>query len=238
MCGLLGQYNYPRKDTVNFRYLLSMSTHRGPDQTGIWSQDRITLGFNRLAILDLTTAGNQPMLSPNEQYAIVFNGEIYNHIELRAKLPQNLYRGSSDTETITHALEYWGVEATIKKLDGMFALAIYALTSGMLYLARDFAGIKPLYFGQSGKAVVFASQYDQVRQHPVFSNTKINPSVLKLYLMQHYIPAPFGLHEGIEQVRPGEIIQFDIAGKRGYTRYWELSNFKNPEVFDADKANQ
>lgn len=235
MCGFLGNYNAPF-NSASFSALLSLSRRRGPDDQKIWEQPGIALGFNRLAIQDLSSAGQQPMLSPGNAYAVVFNGEIYNHLQLRKQLPVHSYRGHSDTETITHALEVWGVQKTVEALDGMFALGIYDLRTKELWLARDFAGIKPLFYGQSGKAVVFASQYDQVRQHSLFKDAPINPGVLKLYLQQHFLPAPFGLHQGIRQVRPGEIIRFTPNGQETQIRYWELPTKPQYDITNIREA--
>lgn len=235
MCGFLGQFNTARLPDEQFAKLLARSKKRGPDQTGFWSDEHVQLGFNRLSVLDLSSAGNQPMVSPGERYILLFNGEIYNHQELRKKLTETNYRGNSDTETITVALEEWGVNRTIEALDGMFAIAVFDRRARAIFLARDFAGIKPLFFGQRGKQLVFASQYDQVQQHPLFQNASLDPKVLKLYLQQHFMPAPFGLHEGLAQVRPGEIIKFDLGGGKEHTRYWELPAGQT-EITDPKEA--
>ena len=235
MCGFLGQYNTQNLPESEFRNLLALGAHRGPDQTGYWAGNRVQFGFNRLAILDLTEAGHQPMRSPNGKYTVVFNGEIYNHNEIRKKLPDYQYRGHSDTETITHALEVWGIRKTIESLDGMFALAIYDTQANELTLARDFAGIKPLFYGFEHGQVVFASQYDQVNQHPLFINAAINPQVLKLYLSQHFMPAPFGLKRGTHQVRPGEIVHFNHLGDIRKVRYWEMPDTISNDLITNEK---
>ena len=222
MCGFFGQYNTSNLPSTGFKSLLAMSTHRGPDQTGVWEGERVQLGFNRLAILDLTQAGHQPMQSPTGQFVVVFNGEIYNHQHLRKTLPAHNYRGHSDTETITCALEVWGIRKTVEALDGMFALAIYDTHNNELVLARDFAGIKPLFYGDKKGQIVFGSQYDQVRAHPLFRDSSVNPQVLKLYLTQHFMPAPFGLHKDLHQLHPGEIISFKPNGDLQKERYWEM----------------
>ena len=224
MCGFLGQFNTPNLPESAFRELLALSAHRGPDQAGFWEGERVQFGFNRLAILDLTTAGHQPMKSPGGRFVVVFNGEIYNHLSIREKLPPYNYRGHSDTETIVQALEVWGVHKTIEQLDGMFALAIFDVNANQLTLARDFAGIKPLFYGYNKGQVVFASQYDQLRAHPLFRDKPINPQVLKLFLKQHFLPAPFGLHEGLHQLRPGEMVTFTLSGEIKKERFWELDD--------------
>ena len=229
MCGFLGQFNTPNLPKSDFKRMLALGVHRGPDQTGYWAGERVQLGFNRLSILDLSEAGHQPMASPNKRFVVVFNGEIYNFEEIRKKLPSYNYHGHSDTEVITHAIEVWGVRKTIELLDGMFALAIYDTHATELTLVRDFAGIKPLFFGLIDGQVVFSSQYDQVSGHPLFFNASINPEVLKLYLSQHFIPAPFGLKKGTFQVRPGEMVHFSKHGEMKKERYWEL-----PDVLSKD----
>ena len=238
MCGFISQYNTPNLPNSQFMKLLTLGAHRGPDQTGVWEGENVQFGFNRLAILDLTEAGHQPMVSPHNRYVVVFNGEIYNHQALRKQLPNYHYRGHSDTETITHALEVWGIQKTIETLDGMFALGIYDQHSKQLTLARDFAGIKPLFFGYKSGAVVFGSQYDQVKAHPLFKDASVDPSVLKLYLKQHFMPAPFGLHKGLHQVRPGEIITFSPNGTLKKHRYWELPTDTSDWITDEAAAVQ
>ena len=238
MCGFFGQFNTLNLSESEFKQLLALGNHRGPDQIGFWEKPEVQLGFNRLAILDLTEAGHQPMQSPNGTFYIVFNGEIYNHQDLRNKLPQFNYRGHSDTETITHALEVWGIRKTIEQLDGMFALAIYNIVSKELILARDFAGIKPLFYGEQNGQVVFGSQYDQVKAHPLFCEKSINPEVLKLYLKQHFMPAPFGLHEGLSQLHPGEMIVFKPNGDSKKSRYWELPSALSTDLIADEKEAQ
>ena len=161
MCGFFGQFNTPNLPESEFKRLLALGAHRGPDQAGFWEGERVQFGFNRLAILDLTEAGHQPMKSPHGKYMVLFNGEVYNYQNIQKRLPNHAYRGHSDTEVICHALEVWGVKKTVEALDGMFALAIYETDKEELHLVRDFAGIKPLFFGQMDGEVVFSSQYDQ-----------------------------------------------------------------------------
>ena len=238
MCGFLGQINSPLLPEGEFKAILALGKHRGPDQTGYWVDHQTQLGFNRLSILDLTDAGNQPMKSPNEKFIVVFNGEIYNHLEIRKRLPSYNYKGTTDTETLTYALEIWGIEKTINTIDGMFAIGIYDLLAESLYLVRDFVGIKPLFYGQKGKSIVFASQYNQITKHHLFANAVIQPQILRLYLEQHFIPAPFGLHQGTEQVRPGEIIRFDKDGNKKQIRYWELPAIGEGIIKDKTEAQK
>lgn len=236
MCGFLIEYApntlIPKEF---FLGLLALSKKRGPDFQGYSSHKNIIqLGFNRLAIVDLSEAGQQPMTSHNDRYLIVFNGEIYNHQVLRKQLEFKSFRGKSDTETITACLEEWGIKKTISSLDGMFALSIFDKLTNEITLVRDFAGIKPLFYGHSNGTLVACSQYDQLLSHPNFKNKTINPQVLKLYLQQHFMPAPFGLYEDTFQVLPGEMITFNLEGKKIQHRFWELPS--NPEYSISSKS--
>lgn len=211
MCRLIGEYrlggNFTNKK--EFENLTSLSKKGGPDDTGFYINDKVQLGFNRLSILDLSQLGHQPMVSPDKRYVVVFNGEIYNHKQLRARLKKyNNFKGTSDTETLVNCFEEWGVYKTANQLDGMFAIAVYDNYEKRLVLLRDFAGIKPLFYGVNKNGVAFASQYNQITRHPWFSNASVNNQNLSLYLKMHYVPAPYGLHENTFQVLPGQMVIF------------------------------
>ncbi|MDP2159798.1 MAG: asparagine synthase (glutamine-hydrolyzing) [Flavobacterium sp.] len=240
MCGFLLDYNPQQEhDKMSFINLLSLSQKRGPDAQGYWNQESvIQMGFNRLAILELSSAGEQPMHSFGGRYTLVFNGEIYNHLALRKQLKFTNFRGHSDTETITTCLEEWGIEQTIRVLDGMFALGIYDHENKTLHLVRDFAGIKPLFYGKKGKHIVAASQYDQIIKHPDFDNESIDAKVLKLYLQQHFVPAPFGLYHHTYQVLPGEHLTFFQDGSMQQERFWEFPNSGSDFITDEKEALQ
>lgn len=242
MCGFLAEYNLSAERSFNktdFLDLLALSHKRGPDNSDyVAIAPLVQMGFNRLAILDTSSAGQQPMQSANEKYTIVFNGEIYNHLDLRKKLNYTSYKGHSDTETITSCLEAWGIEKTVKELNGMFALTIYNHHSQELSLIRDFAGIKPLFYGWDGKTLVAASQYNQIIKHPTYTTKSVNPQVLRLYLEQHFLPAPFGLHTDVFQVLPGEIITFNKEGLKSHKRYWELPVNETAFITDSKEAER
>lgn len=238
MCGFFGQFNTLNLPKTEFKALLALAKQRGPDDSGYFEGENVQLGFNRLSIIDLSEAGHQPMSSNSNRYTIVFNGEIYNHLEIRKKLPKYNYEGHSDTETITFALECWGIEKTVESLDGMFAIAIYDSIDKNLTLVRDFAGIKPLFFGFKKGQLVFGSQYDQIIAHPLFSNESYNLSVFKLYLKQHFVPAPFGIHANLHQLRPGELVRFDINGDLQKKRYWKLSDEVPSDLIKDKKKAQ
>jgi asparagine synthase (glutamine-hydrolysing) len=240
MCGILGEFtirdNLIEKD--EFIQLQKLSHKRGPDAQGYFSEGKhIQLGFNRLAILDLSSKGMQPMHSPSGRYTLVFNGEIYNHIALRKQLPDyRAIESTSDTATICSMLDHLGVRDAVGRLDGMFAMGVYDHREAQLFLARDFAGIKPLFFGFDQKRVVFASQFDQVTKHPAFRDKRVNAEVLKLYLEQHYVPAPFGFLTDTFQVRPGEIICISKDGKLQKEIYWELPLAPKQQVTRLEDA--
>jgi len=240
MCGFLVEYS-PKKLVFkeDFLDLLALSQKRGPDFQGYWTNDKVAqMGFNRLAILDLSEAGQQPMTSFGQRYSIVFNGEIYNHLELRKRMAFTNFRGTSDTETITACLEEWGITKTITELDGMFSLAIFDHLSHEMTLVRDFAGIKPLFYGWDGMTLVASSQYDQILKHPQYKNQPIDSSVLKLYLQQHFMPAPLGLYQNTFQVLPGEMITFTLEGHKKHHRYWELPDTNLASIFDRAEAEK
>lgn len=184
--------------------------HRGPDAEGVWAEDGIALSHRRLAILDLTPAGAQPMLSDCGRYVIAFNGEIYNHLDLRAELqaaaaaPQ--WRGHSDTETLLAAIACWGLEGALARAAGMFALALWDRRERRLSLARDRIGEKPLYWGWAGSDLVFGSELKALRQHPAFP-AEVCRAALAQYLRFAYVPAPRSIHPGIYKLEPGCILE-------------------------------
>jgi len=188
MCGILGEFvynNHSLTDRSRFLSLLALSRNRGPDSQGYFTNDEnIQFGFNRLSILDLSENGNQPIQSPSGRYTMVFNGEIYNHLELRNTLPRDKYifKGFGDTESLIACFDNFGIENTVSKLDGMFSIGIYDHKKSFLHLIRDFAGIKPLHFGLKEGILVFASQYNQVSRHIKFCNEDIDEEILKLYV--------------------------------------------------------
>ncbi|MDP3931620.1 MAG: asparagine synthetase B, partial [Methylococcaceae bacterium] len=169
--------------------------HRGPDDGGQWwdADCGIGLSHRRLSILDLSPAGHQPMLSACGRFVIAFNGEIYNHLELRSEIEKtadNQWRGHSDTETLLAAFAVWGIEATLKKCTGMFALACWDRQKRTLTLARDRLGEKPLYYGWQGNSFLFGSELKALKVHPAF-NAAVNRDALALLMRHNYIPAPY-----------------------------------------------
>ena len=167
------------------------------------------LGFNRLALLDLSKAGQQPKKSPSSHYHLVFNGEVYNYKELAKKYRLTNLRSTSDTEVILHLFDQIGIIRTLKELNGMFAIAVIDNETSKLYLSRDFAGIKPLFYGSNSSGIVFASQFDQIFKHPWFKDDlKLRKDIAKEYFAFGYMQSPNTLYKNIYQVNPGECLIF------------------------------
>lgn len=217
--------------------------HRGPDDSGHWT-DRdsgVGLGHRRLSILDLSPAGHQPMRSVGGRYEIVFNGEIYNHLDLRASLGAGAppWRGHSDTETLLAAIEAWGIEAALKRCVGMFAFAIWDRQRRRLTLARDRTGEKPLYYGRQGKAFLFGSEIKALQAHPAFQ-AGIDRESLTLYLRFCYVPDPRSIFTGIHKLTPGTLLEVDEHGQHGEpVHYWsaeELISTSRSTMFSGTDA--
>ncbi len=188
--------------------------HRGPDDSGVWvdAAAGIALAHRRLAILDLSALGRQPMTSASGQWIVVYNGEIYNFAELRAELEGrgHRFRGHSDTEVMLAAFEEWGLEASLKRFNGMFAFAAWHRPSRTLYLARDRVGKKPLYYGWAGNVFLFGSELKALRAHPAF-RAEIDPGALALFLRHNYIPHPYSIYRGIRSLRPATFLALGDA---------------------------
>jgi asparagine synthase (glutamine-hydrolysing) len=229
MCGFLGEISTQLIQRDSFQKLLDLSTHRGPDQQGFWKDGVCQLGFNRLAILDLSENGKQPLLSPSGKFAMVFNGEVYNYIALQTKynIEDDSLRSGSDSEILVHLIEKVSVEEFAKELNGMFAIAIYDLANKEVHLIRDYAGIKPLFYGTHQNGLVFGSQFDQIFQHPAFENKKLRPEIMKEYFGIGYMQAPNTVFENIYQVEPGLIISYDFSKNKIISKIkyfnWETS---------------
>src|SRR5262245_35803087 len=183
MCGILGQITFSDRDCAVpgeqiSPWLIGLMARRGPDGEGFWSDGRhSTLAFRRLAILDLSQNAQQPMLTSDGRYALVYNGEVYNFRELRRELEQAgaRFRSTGDTEVVLYALAYWGNRA-LSRFNGMFALGFYDSVEKHLVLARDQAGIKPLYYMLTPRGLVFASQYDQILAHGWSRESQVSPT--------------------------------------------------------------
>ncbi|MGH6645909.1 asparagine synthase (glutamine-hydrolyzing) [Aquabacterium sp.] len=221
MCGITGFFSLrttSEQAEARLQAMLLAIQHRGPDDGGIWhDQDQgIAFGHRRLSILDLSPTGHQPMLSQCNRYVLIFNGEIYNHLELRRQLGDQVHwRGSSDTETLLRCMSDWGLEAALAVTVGMFALAVWDRSERSLFLARDRMGEKPLYYGWQKNSLLFGSELKALRAHPDFDG-KVNWAAASSFLRLNHVPSPATIHEGVHKLPPGTFIrlrQGDLASR-------------------------
>jgi asparagine synthase (glutamine-hydrolysing) len=231
MCGIAGFMGGVIEIDTTLRKMTDALTHRGPNSSGIWidKSKSIALGHRRLSILDPSSAGNQPMMSKSGRYTIVFNGEIYNHLELREELnslKNHTWFGHSDTETLLTCIEYWGLETSLKKFLGMFAIALWDKDKQELHLARDRIGEKPLYYGWQGsgkfRTFLFGSELKALKLHPAFES-KVDRNSLCLLMRHNYIPAPHSIYSGIFKLEPGSILRISLAHPTAkIIKYWDF----------------
>lgn len=216
MCGINGVTG---KNEELVRRMNEATKHRGPDATAVWSDNRMTLGANRLAIIDLSSSANQPMQSDDGRYTIVFNGEIYNYRELRLELEGSYhFKSHGDTEVILALFKKQGT-AAFARLNGMFALAIWDSVSGSLTLARDHSGIKPLYYRHSGNGLAFSSEVKGILADNRVSR-RIDREALQRYLRLRYVPEPLTMIEGVMKLPPASFAVFQ-GGNLAIERYFE-----------------
>lgn len=247
MCGITGLLSYQTVSPDHLSNMVNAMPHRGPDDFGTWYDNNtgISLVHRRLAIVDLSPAGHQPMHSAHEHYVIAFNGEIYNHNKLRTELEKvNLaprWRGHSDTETLLAAFEAWGIEATLQRCIGMFAIALWNKKTRTLALIRDRLGEKPLYYGWQGDTFLFGSELKALKAHPAF-RTAIDRDALCLYMRHHYIPAPYSIYQGIHKLLPGTWLQVSLTQREPNIKtYWSGTDIsrqgkQNPFTGSPDDA--
>lgn len=227
MCGLAGFHGVPDAGVDDVAAILERMgnaiRHRGPDDMGIWQENERLAGFvhRRLSILDLSPHGHQPMSSASGRYVMAFNGEIYNHKALHAELVLlgAVFRGHSDTEVLLAAVEAWGVESTLKRCNGMFAIALWDSVARKLYLIRDRLGEKPLYFARLGKITLFASELKALHAWPGFVG-RIDPAALGLFLRLGYVPGSRSIFLDTHKVPPGTYLVVDEAGVSEPAQFW------------------
>jgi asparagine synthase (glutamine-hydrolysing) len=229
LCGIAG-FTHARRPAAPGRIQDAVASivHRGPNQQGVFESDDVSLGAARLKIIDIQ-GGDQPILSADGDAVIVFNGEIYNHLELRRELEQRGYRfrSHSDTETVLNAFIEWDTEC-FSRLRGMFAVALWRESDRRLVLARDRMGIKPLYIARHGEDLYFGSELKAILVHPEIERW-LSPDGLDCYLSLNYVPAPWTLVEGIEKLLPGHWMEW----RRGVIRtdcYWRLPAGKQEDA--------
>jgi asparagine synthase (glutamine-hydrolysing) len=264
MCGIAGILSDRPVEPAIVRRMTDPIAHRGPDDEGAWIDPAagVGLGHRRLSIVDLSPLGHQPMESNDGRYVIVYNGEIYNHAALRAELDASTcgptsngipWRGHSDTETLVEAIAAWGLERTLEKCVGMFAIALWDRRERLLQLVRDRFGEKPLYYGWVGGRFAFASELKAMRSLEGFDN-KTDRRALRLFASRSYIPAPLSIYEHIYKLLPGSILTIDrqgvkqppsgppeegvSAGGVSLTRYWSYRDVVRQGLGDPIETEQ
>ena len=248
MCGFAGFITANLKvlnssDLVVKKMALAIQ-HRGPDDAGAWSDPSggIALGFRRLSILDLSSAGQQPMHSASGRFVMTFNGEIYNHTDLRELLanslkdkPSQSWRGRSDSETLLACIDAWGLEETLQKSVGMFAIALWDKQTRTLHLARDRFGEKPLYYGwvdqasSTSPAFVFGSELKALRAYPEFANP-VSREALAMYMRFSYVPAPYSIFQKIFKLEPGCLLSINTNKNSVMSQSGQQSSFSNVAI--------
>lgn len=237
MCGIVGYLNVNPSSLddplATLRLMSQTIQNRGPDQFGDWLNvdEGVGLAHQRLSILDLSSAGSQPMHSATGRYVLVYNGEIYNHLEIRKSLPAHwapAWRGHSDTETLLAGFEFWGIRETIQRCIGMFAFAVWDRESLRLTLGRDRLGEKPLYYGWQGvgkaASFLFGSELKALRKHPSFIGD-IDRGALSLLMRYNYIPAPYSIYSGINKLKPGTLLTVSLDSRKPvFESYWSFAD--------------
>jgi asparagine synthase (glutamine-hydrolysing) len=236
MCGLAGLFVHspspgfdPRGSA---RDMAATLRHRGPDDHGDWASDSgaVAFGFRRLSIQDRSQAGHQPMTSPSGRYTVVLNGEIYNFLRLRKELGDGVYRGGSDTEVLLHAFDAWGIDGTLPRLVGMFALAVWDEGEGELRLIRDRLGIKPLYLARTRWGLAFASELSAILRAPGLDRA-LDPGAIRAYLQYLYFPAPSTPFRDVRKLDPGHMVrirsgQWTAEGFPPSLPWWSLEEVR------------
>lgn len=244
MCGFTGYlgngpWNNPDAAPPLLQRMAATITSRGPDDWGVWHDAGIGLAHRRLSIVDLSAAGHQPMVCHADRLVLVFNGEIYNHIELRKELHAAglapTWRGHSDTETLLAGFLSWGVHATIERCVGMFAFALWDKHDRVLHLGRDRLGEKPLYYGWQGQGesaiFLFGSELKALKAHPAFE-AEVDRDALCLLMRHNYINAPHSIYQGISKLPPGHLLSVSLESREPrLNAYWSL-----PDVAEAGVA--
>ncbi len=228
MCGIAGAVGEARRPVSagQSSAALSRLSHRGPDSEGVWRDHGVWLGHRRLSVLDLTPSGHQPMASSCGRFLIVFNGEIYNHAEIRREmdvLGGVNWKGRSDTEVLLEAIARYGLDGALKRANGMFAIAVWDRSQRTLSLARDRFGEKPLYYTALGGGLTFASELGAI-EALVGTELDISRAALSAFFKSAYIPAPQTIYEGVFKLPPGCLLTWDEGEAPQIAPYWTLGD--------------
>lgn len=240
MCGIVGFWADGEPAFAIAERMADRIENRGPDDAGVWTDTAtgLALAHRRLSILDISPAGHQPMQSPCGRYVLVYNGEIYNHRDLRADLEAEggafEWRGHSDTETLLAALRRWGVQGALERLNGMFAFALWDAAERMLFLARDRMGEKPLYYGRAGETFLFGSELKALAAHPDWRG-EVDRNALALFMRHNYVPSPWTIYGGIAKLPPAHFVTIreDGRGVGEPVCYWDLGRVAEQGVGQA-----
>jgi len=237
MCGIVGFISKEKKETT-LKNMVQTQNHRGPDDNGIYIDEKrgVHLGHNRLSIQDTSSHAHQPFLSACENYTIIFNGEVYNFKEIQAELKAlgHTFVSNSDTEVILYAYKEWGIDA-VHKFIGMFAFVIYDQEKEKLFLLRDRAGVKPLYYYVKDETFLFSSELKSFHQHENFSKV-INKEILPFYFQFAYIPAPYTIYENCFKLKPAHYIEYDLkTSNYEIHKYWDIHDYYLMDKFDKDE---
>ncbi|MCF8335410.1 MAG: asparagine synthase (glutamine-hydrolyzing) [Bacteroidales bacterium] len=237
MCGIAGIFNYDKTPLPQgiLKKMARVVKHRGPDGEGFWRDGFIGLGHRRLAILDLTSAAHQPMVSKDERYVIIYNGEIYNFQELKKHLENigYIFHSASDTEVVLNAWSCWGKEALLK-FNGMFAFAIWDRKKNTLALARDRYGTKPLYYRDDGRKLVFGSEIKSILQHPDYQ-VEVSHEALNEYFTFQNVFSDRTLFKGVRMVPSGTFMEYRLEeGRKNVEKYWDF-HFEDTELFASEE---
>jgi asparagine synthase (glutamine-hydrolysing) len=250
MCGLAGfvELKGACRDAARVAQAMAGAlAHRGPDHAGVWVDEAlgVALAHRRLSIVDLSPAGHQPMASASGRHVLVFNGEIYNHRDMRAALAHAGqapdWRGGSDTEVLLAAIAAWGVKAALEAAVGMFALAVLDRERGTLTLARDRVGEKPLYYGWAERTFLFGSELKALKRHPAWRG-EIDREAAALFMRLSAVPAPRTIYRGISKLLPGSLLEVDLtSGQESTETYWDTrhvaeAGLADPFAGSADDA--
>jgi asparagine synthase (glutamine-hydrolysing) len=245
MCGLAGILLKSHQSQISLQDTISTMTdslhHRGPDDGDIWVDNdaRIAFGHKRLSIIDLSNNGLQPMHSKSRKYVITYNGEIYNHKELRKELEKsghNQWYGTSDTEVILVAIEHWGLENAISKFIGMFAFSLWDKEEKLLYLVRDRMGIKPLYWSVQNGTFLFGSELKSLKVTGLLKS-EIDLNSLALYMKYKYVPCPTTIFKNVFQLEPATILQFDKNNNIKKIKYWNLNDVVKTGIDNCNNSD-
>jgi asparagine synthase (glutamine-hydrolysing) len=216
MCGICG---FTWRDEKTLESMVNSLKHRGPDGSGTYFDDRVSIGHTRLSIIDLTDAGRQPMASADGSVLVSYNGEIYNFKEIRAELESHGYefRGNSDTEVFLYSYIEWGPQA-FRKFNGMWAACVYDKRKGLLILSRDRIGVKPLYFSTQNGGLIFASEIKAILHHDV--SRAINSQAVDILLSTQFIPSPMTIFQSIFKVEPRQYVTYELSSRRTLKTYY------------------